>query len=144
MRKALSIGLILAVLSLMAALYGSLSGVVAASPLRAVTDTPTPVTPTNTPVTPVTPTDTPTPVTPTNTPVTPTNTPVTLTGTPVTPTSTPRNTREPPPELTPTPPALLPEAGSSNLDAGIVLAIAVLAMLGLGVIEFAMARRRAA
>jgi len=126
MRKTLSIGLVLAMLGLMAALSGSLAGVAAAQPLHAVTDTPT--------STPVTPTDT-----PTSTPVTPTNTP---TSTPVTLTRTPETPGEPPASPTPTPPALLPETGSGSPDVGSVLAIVVLAMLGLGAIEFVMARRR--
>jgi hypothetical protein len=54
MRKALSIGMLLVILSLVVALMGSVQGAAVASPLRAVTETPTatPMTPSPTPTTP--------------------------------------------------------------------------------------------
>jgi uncharacterized membrane protein len=165
MRKAQSIGFILAALTVLVALIGSASGAVMAAPL--FVDTPTPSnTPTNTP----TPSNTPS-NTPTNTPSnTPSNTPTgTLSATP-TPSNTPTGTLSPTPTATPTvtgtPPTatptrqivlgsptpirtpLLPEAGS--IDSGEasfgtqgVLLIGAL-LLAIGFIWMANGRRRAA
>jgi hypothetical protein len=111
MRKVLSISTRLILVGLLAVLAGSLSGPAMASPLRAITDTPTPVL-----------TDTPTAI-----PATSTSTPIAATP------------EKPPKADTPTPPVLLPESGSTGTH-GIDFMPIALALIGLGVIGSLIAR----